>query len=327
MNRTGNNAAQAGTPGPRIQILPDDVQTVTREGTSILGASLGAGIKHCHECGGNARCSTCRVVIIDGLDTCRARNEKEQAIADRLLFPPEVRVACQTRVGGEIVVRRLVLDDFDVELTSLVRDGVRTWPVGREQWVALMFLDIRGFTSFSESLLPYDVIHLLRRFFLRMAMIVERHGGVVDNYMGDGMLAIFGAEDADDATLHAVRAGQAMLGEVEHMKPYVRAVAGKSFDIGVGVHYGQVVVGALGGPNAPKMTVIGDAVNMASRVESANKVTGTRFLISEAAYRELRGAVPVGRTFHVSLPGKAGEHTLHEVELADTRDAGEHAEA
>jgi adenylate cyclase len=319
MDRTGNDAAQAGTPGPRIRILPDDVQTVTREGTSILGASLGAGIKHCHECGGNARCSTCRVVIIDGLDRCGARNEKEQAIADRLLFPPEVRLACQTRVGGDLVVRRLVLDDFDVELTSLVRDGVRAWPVGREQSVALMFLDIRGFTSFSESLLPYDVIHLLRRFFLRMAMIVEEHRGVVDNYMGDGMLAIFGAEDAGAATLHAVRAGQAMLGEIEIMKPYVHAVAGKSFDIGVGVHYGQVVVGALGGPgpSAPKVTVIGDAVNMASRVESANKVTGTRFLISDAAYRELRGGVPVGRTFHLPLPGKAGVHALYEVEPAD----------
>jgi adenylate cyclase len=313
------NAAPVETPRDRrIRVLPDDMETLAMEGTSILAASLRAGIPHCHECGGNARCSTCRVVVVDGLETCAPRNEREQAISDRLHFPPEVRLACQTRATGELVVRRLVLDDVDVELTSLDRGGLPNWPVGKEQRLAILFLDIRGFTSFSESLLPYDVIHLLRRFFLRMGRIVERYGGVVDNYMGDGMLALFGRDEAGDAALRAVRAGLAMLAEAEHMKPYERSIGGKSFEIGVGVHYGEVVVGAVAATSEPKATVIGDAVNMASRVESANKVTGTRLLVSEAAFRELRGEMGVRRSFQLSLPGKTGMHTLYEIERPDT---------
>jgi adenylate cyclase len=302
-------------PAPRrsIRILPDDVEVSVTEGASILDASLQAGIAHGRECGGMARCSTCRVAIVEGIDACLPRNEREKLIAERLHFPSEVRLACQTGITGDLVVRRLVLDEIDVELTSLVRTGLPTCPVGREAKLAILFLDIRGFTTFSENLLPYDVIHLLRRFFLQMARVVSTHGGIVNNYMGDGMLALFGVEDPEHATLRAVEAGLEMLAEAERMKPYERSVGGKSFDIGVGVHFGEAVMGALGSPEGPRVTVIGDAVNTASRIESANKIVGTRLLISEAAYREVRGEVRVGRSFELSLPGKTGLQALHEV--------------
>ncbi|MEI8259269.1 MAG: adenylate/guanylate cyclase domain-containing protein, partial [Deltaproteobacteria bacterium] len=191
--------------------------------------------------------------------------------------------------------------------------GLGAYPVGTEKRLAILFLDIRGFTSFSEHLLPYDVIHILRRFFARMGDVVERHGGAIENYMGDGMLAIFAPGERTSPTSRAVKAGLDMLDEAERMKPYERSVGGRSLEIGVGVHVGEVVTGVLGTRKDPRMTIIGDAVNMASRVENANKTTGTRFLISEPTYEEVRGVVRVGRTFTIALPGKTGMYTLYEI--------------
>jgi adenylate cyclase len=305
----------------RLRVLPDNVETEALEGTSILEASLQAGVVHCHDCLGHARCSTCRVLVVEGLDACAPRNDAEQGIAERLGFPSEVRLACQTRVSGDLVVRRLVLDDLDANLTSLARRGALLFPVGREQDLAILFLDIRGFTSFSERLPPYDVIHFLRRFFALMNAIVQRFGGVVNNYMGDGMLALFGTDDVAAATLRAVRAGLEMLDEADRLKPYEQAIGGQSLDIRVGVHFGSAVVGALGSAESPRVTAIGDSVNMASRVEEANKTTGTRLLVSEPAYREIQRDVSIGRSFAVSLRGKSGTHTLYEIVALRTRDA------
>jgi adenylate cyclase len=295
-----------------LHILPDGIEGVVSDDQSILDAALAVGVAHCHECGGQAHCTTCRVHVVDGLEHCEPRNEREEAIAKRLKLPPEIRLACQTRISGDVTVRRLVLDDFDVELTSSTHT-IPNYGIGREQRLAILFLDIRGFTGFAEQLLPYDVIHFLRRFFVRMSTIVKQHGGVVDNYMGDGMLALFGVDDAPAEAARAVKAGIDMLAEAERMRPYERSVGGRELEIGIGVHIGEVVVGTLGDLDRPRTTVVGDAVNMASRVETANKPAGTHFLISEEVYRELGEGVEVGRSFELSLHGKTGTYVLYEV--------------
>src|SRR3954463_16037656 len=85
---------------------------------TILQGSLRARIPHAHACGGNARCSTCRILILEGLDHCDPRNVKEQLLADRLHFSSEIRLACQTTITGAVTLRRLVLDDEDLQLTN-----------------------------------------------------------------------------------------------------------------------------------------------------------------------------------------------------------------
>src|ERR1041384_6824501 len=90
---------------------------------TILQASLRAAIPHAHACGGHARCSTCRVQIVEGLDRCAPRNDKENELATRLHFSPEIRLACQTTVNGDVKLRRLVLDEEDIELTDQKRAG------------------------------------------------------------------------------------------------------------------------------------------------------------------------------------------------------------
>lgn len=298
---------------PCICYQPDNKEVETDTATTILQTSLAAGIPHTHVCGGNARCSTCRVEILDGLEHCVPRNEKERALADRLSFGPSIRLACQTTVAGNVTLKRLVLDDEDVEITNQLTSKGTTRHVGQEKHVAILFADIRGFTAFSEALPPYDVIHVLNRYFNRVDKVISRNGGYINNYMGDGLMALFGVEDPTGAPLRAVKAGLEMLEAVEGLRPYVQAQYRTNFRIGIGVHYGEVVVGTVGAAGKAALTAIGDAVNFASRIEAANKPAGTVFLISEDTYNHVRVHVRVGKRIPATLPGKTGEYTLFEV--------------
>ncbi len=280
---------------------------------TILQASLRAGILHAHACGGNARCSTCRVAIVEGLEYCVERNAGEQTLAERLHFSPDIRLACQTTISDDVKLRRLVIDDQDVQLTDQRSVGAAPTSVGEEKRLAVLFSDIRGFTPFAEALPPYDVVHVLNRYFNDMGVVINRNGGQIDNYMGDGLMALFGMENESGAALQAVKAGLEMFAATENLKPYLEAIYARSFQIGVGIHYGEVVVGAIGAQSLKRVTAIGDAVNLASRIEAANKQAETRLLISEETYNEVRDQVVVGKAIKAALPGKKGEYALYEV--------------
>lgn len=285
----------------------------TQAATSILDASLQGGIPHTHACGGNARCSTCRVLVIDGLEHCSPRNAQEASMAERRCFSPTVRLACQTTVSGDITLRRLVLDDEDERLVDQELSGTAPRSVGEERTLAILFADVRDFTAFSEAHLPYDVIHVLNRYFSRAGAAINRHGGEINNYMGDGIMALFSGDDVADATLRAVSAGLEMLAGVAAMQPYVEAQFRTSFRIGIGLHVGTVVLGAVGSAAQRRLTAIGDAVNLASRIESATKTAGVPFLMSSDALDRVRGLVKVGQQFTLPLKGKTGEYAVHEV--------------
>jgi adenylate cyclase len=298
---------------PLIRFIPDEQSVDVRDGTTVLSAAIAAGLPHAHACGGNARCSTCRVLVLEGLEYCGPRNARESAIAGRLECGSEIRLACQTKVSGDVAVRRLVLDPEDIELTDLRK---RTGPrqVGEEQAVAVLFADIRGFTTFAESHLPYDVIHILRRLFRDMSGAVTAHGGTVTAFMGDGFMALFGIDERERAAEHAVRAGLGILGVADDAQAWLRELVGRTLEINVGIHYGEAVVGAIRETASHDVvTAIGDTVNLASRIEAANKVTGTRMLVSEATLAQLDDQVDVGGSFRVPLPGKAGHYVLTEV--------------
>jgi adenylate cyclase len=299
----------------QIYYHPDEQEVVIQETETILKASLRSGIPHTHVCGGKARCSTCRVMIVDGLNSLNPRNEREQAMADRLKFSAEIRLACQTTFQGSIRLRRLIIDDEDIQLNDQTMPGRESGEaVGSEKRIAILFSDVRNFTSFSEALPAYDVIHSLNRYFYQVGQVISAHGGYIDNYMGDGIMALFGVDDPTDAPLRAVRAGLDMLDVVDRsIRPYFEAIYAKVFDIGVGIHYGEAVVGTIGARNRKTQTAIGDAVNFASRIESANKEAKTRLLISDDAFHQVENAVTVGKTTRVMVKGKTGEHMLYEV--------------
>jgi adenylate cyclase len=301
-----------------IRILPDDVLIEVAPGETLLDASLRAGVAHAHACGGHARCSTCRVEVTDGIDNCAPRTEAEQVLADRLGFAPHLRLACQTQARADTTIRRLILDDDDVALVDQRVRGAVPASAGEERALAILFADIGGFTAFSEALPPHDVVHVLNRYFHAMGRAIAQFGGHIDNYMGDGLMALFGlrqttSESADSAALRAVQAGLAMLAAMDAFKPYLETAYGRVFDMRIGVHYGDAVVGSVGAVGRERVTAIGDAVNFASRIEGANKAAGTRLLISEALKEQLQPHLQTGRTLLVPIHGKTGEYALHEV--------------
>lgn len=299
---------------PTISFLPDNKRVEAIAGDTLLETSLRHNIPHIHVCGGIARCSTCRVMVTEGLELCAPRNSNELLMAERLHLGAQIRLACQTRVTGDVSLRRLVLDAEDIELTSQLNPDKSSNAAGEEKKIAILFADIRKFTTFSESLPPYDVIHVLNRYFAQMGKVIQQHDGFINNYMGDGLLALFGVDNSQDAALHAVNAGLGMLKSVEKLNLYLQSVYGMNFNIGIGIHYGEAVLGSVGGQGQRRMTAIGDAVNFASRVEEANKEYGTNLLVSEAVYAKVREYCRAGKMIDaVVLKGKSGQYKLYEI--------------
>jgi adenylate cyclase len=165
--------------------------------------------------------------------------------------------------------------------------------------VAVMFVDFRSFTAGARTRSPQEVVDRLDGAFAVLVDILDRHGGIVNKFLGDGFLALFGAPfESGDAAHHAVAAAREMLAANE------RANIASSWPlrIGIGIHVGEVVAGNIGSPRRKEYTVIGDTVNFAARLEALNKDLGSQFLISSAVHDALgddckdavsRGAVPV----------------------------------
>jgi adenylate cyclase len=300
-----------------LYYLPDEQAAQAHSSDTILDCSLNADIPHVSICGGKARCSTCRVFVLEGLEHCSPRNAAEQAIATQLGLEDRIRLACQTQVRGDgkMLLRRLTLDREDLEvLDDQIKGRAKPYAIGHEQKVAILFADLRGFTQFSESLPAYDVIYILNRYFHRMGKIVARHDGMINNYMGDGFMALFGWDDPARAAARSVRAAVEMVAAMESFNLYLESMYHQRLNIGVGIHYGEVVIGRVGASSSSQqMTAIGDAVNFASRIEAANKTLGTRLLVSEAVYHEVQHQVEVNPQCAIEIPGKTGRYRLYEI--------------
>ena len=140
--------------------------------STILEAMLKAKINHTHVCGGNAQCTTCRVYIMDGLNNCLPRNEKEKRLAEKLGLPRDIRLACQTRISGNITIRRPVVDELDIKIVLKQLGDTAGTKLGHEKNLAILFTDIENYTEFTEALPAYDVVHVLNRYYQTMNEIV-----------------------------------------------------------------------------------------------------------------------------------------------------------
>jgi adenylate cyclase len=298
-----------------IHCLPDEAFVTCEPGARILQALHEAGVPIASACGGGARCSTCRVQVIEGLDSCEPRNSAEQRMASMLSFPEDIRLACQTEVRGPVTVRRLVLDEQDLVLTSRIHGQHGNGQVGRESFVAALFADIRDFTPLAEGLPAYDIVHLLNRFYAAAGRAIAMHRGRIINYMGDGFMALFGAgsDDSREAPVLATRAALALQDAALETARYVHDVYGRSFAVRVGVHAGMAVVGDVGALGQRRETAIGDTINLASRIEAANKHAGTMILVSDQVRSHIPAGVRFGRRFELPMKGKTGVFTVHEV--------------
>ena len=277
---------------PRLRVSYAGGPTVTsRAGPTLLEISRAAGVPHTSICGGRARCSTCRVKIEEAKQRQAEPNEAEAATLERIHADPDVRLACQFRPRGDISITRLVRPPEARRGPQLAGADV----AGVEQTLAIMFLDIRGFTALSEARLPYDTVFLLNRFFAETGEAVNASGGWIDKYLGDGMMALFGLQQSvEDGCRAALTASMRIDEALDRLNHELEGELTAPLRIGIGLHAGPLVLGRIGHRASAATTVIGPAVNVASRLESMTKEQQVQLIASSELMR--RAGMP-DRTF------------------------------
>lgn len=297
-----------------IHLFKEQQEITCPEDSSILKATLAAHINHAHACGGQAKCSTCRVSIMEGIENCNPRNEAEQKMADRLNFPADVRLACQTNIKGDISIRRMVSDRLDMDIISDQFSEDSKFAIGSQEKLTIVFTDIINFTPLAEKFPPYDIVHVLNRYYRIMNAIIQDNNGFISDLAGDGILAVFGKDEkSDNSVLDAMHAIEEMNEKLDLFNEYLDENFNLQFGIRAGVHYGNVILGPFDTGVMKKLGVIGDNVNFASRIESANKEFGTKLLLSEEAFQEVKDNYPKYNMFKASIKGKTGQYKLYEI--------------
>ncbi len=185
---------------------------------------------------------------------------------------------------------------------------------GKRAEVTVLFADIRGFTSISEQLSAVEVTNILNEYFSELVPVIEEYHGVLNKFMGDAILAIFGEPIQDEKhPVNAVFCANKMLKKVKALQEKWLLEGKPKIEIGIGISTGEVFIGNIGSETRLEYTVIGDTVNTASRIENYNKVYRTNFLISEETYLRVQKYVDVIKIREVSIRGKAKKINIYEV--------------
>ena len=276
----------------------------TPVGASLLEISRRHGIPHTSVCGGRARCSTCRVRIDHGNRGLPETGPVEQATLNRIGAPPNVRLACQLRPTSDISVTRLVAP---AGVATLERVPHLSETGGVEKYVAVLFLDLRGFTKLSENRLPFDIVFLLNQFFATVGEAIRSHDGWIDKYMGDGLMAVFGRDAGiENGCRQALLAARDIDLTLDIVNQRLATEISEGLRIGIGIHAGPVVIGQIGDSHSAALTVIGQTVNEASRLEALTKEKGCQLILSKIV------------ADHAGLDASAGAVTTVEVRGSGT---------
>jgi len=186
---------------------------------------------------------------------------------------------------------------------------------GEEKEVTILFSDIRGYTTFSESVIPKELVRVLNRYLTAMTEEILKHKGVLDKYIGDAVMAYWGApmDDPD----HADHALEAALGMIERLKKFneeLKAEGVKEIRFGIGIYTGPVIIGNVGSEMRLEYTVIGDTVNVASRLEGVNKELQTTLLVGESAKNKIKGKYAFKSMGSVSVKGRKEPLQVYTIE-------------
>ena len=264
--------------GKAVRIsYPGGLEAVVPNGFTVLEASRQIGAPHAAACGARGRCTTCRVSIQKGLDKLTPPGAEERTILKQIAAPPNVRLACQLRPTADLSVTPLV--------PVLPNDRERIGGeciAGREQDIAVLFADLRGFTAIAENKLPYDVVFLLNRYFDAVGQAIHRAGGTANQFTGDGVMALFGMDDGpEEGCRQALVAAHDMVIRLDQLSESMAEDLALPLRVGVGIHTGQAVVGDMGHGIAMYLTAVGDTVHVASRFEELTKTYNCQLVISD----------------------------------------------
>jgi len=247
---------------------------------SILETSLRFNVPHASVCGGRARCSTCRVRVVSDRGARPRPSGREAFVLARVGASgnPSIRLACQLRPQGDIAVIPVLPANIGADF---VRNRHRV-NIGEERYVVSMFIDMRGSTKMAEARLPFDVVFLINRFLEAASQAVIEAGGQPNQFVGDGLLALFGL-DTDPATAcrQALRAAAMVASNVEYMNHEFASELQAPIQFGIGIHGGEVIIGDIGFRAHTVFTALGDAVNVAARLQDMTKALNCTVVVSE----------------------------------------------
>lgn len=185
---------------------------------------------------------------------------------------------------------------------------------GKKAVVTVLFADIRGFTSISEKLSAEEVSVILNEYFTEIEPIISKYNGVINKFIGDAVMAIFGEPIQDiNHAKNAVLCANEMLKAVDKLRDKWLFEGKPKIEIGIGINTGEAFVGNIGSEKRLEYTVIGDMVNLASRIESYNKVYKTNFLISSSTYSHVNNIADVIKISEVTIRGKSKKMDIYEV--------------
>jgi adenylate cyclase len=251
----------------QITCRPDNLVFEANPLRSVLENLLDAGVRHAHACGGNAACSTCRIMILEGSEHCRSMTPAEKKLAQRLDLPVHIRLACQTRITGDVTLQRLVIDSADVQVAQ---HQLRAHSIGSQVPAAILSASLRGMANFDEDNFPYDIVYTLGRYFTQMGALVQQYQGVLANQSGLRSLALFGLKQPELAVQRALQTGLALLESVAELNTSLRELSYPEVTLTLGIHYGPTILLNIDPQDPQRVSAFGKSVNFATWLESAN---------------------------------------------------------
>ena len=250
------------------------------KGLSVLEASLRNNVPHASVCGGRARCSTCRIRIIGDYALLPQPSKREAFVLDRVGAgsDPAIRLACQLRPETD-------LSFFQIFLPQVTAASLRTSRpsrIGEERYLVSMFVDMRGSTKLAEKRLPFDTVLIVNRFLGAVSQAVIECGGQPNQFVGDGQLALFGlATGPQTACRQALKAAAMIAANVDELNLFLKHDLREPVQFGIGIHGGEVIIGDIGYRDHMVFTALGDAVNVAARLQDMTKSLACEAVISE----------------------------------------------
>jgi adenylate cyclase len=249
------------------------------KGLSVLEASLRHNVPHASVCGGRARCSTCRIRVIGDHAALPEPSPREAFVLARVgTTDPSIRLACQLRPTGDLSFFQL----FTPHTMSANAHSAAPSRIGQERYLVSLFVDMRGSTQLAEKRLPFDTVFIVNRFLAAVSQAVIENGGQPNQFVGDGMLALFGlAASPQIACRQSLKATASIATHVDELNDMLSHDLREPIRFGIGIHGGEVIIGDVGYRDHMVFTALGDPVNVAARLQDMTKTLGCEAIVSE----------------------------------------------
>ncbi|MDH2351253.1 adenylate/guanylate cyclase domain-containing protein [Bradyrhizobium sp. SSUT18] len=253
------------------------------KGLSVLEASLRHNVPHASVCGGRARCSTCRIRIIGDHGALPEPSQREAFVLTRVgTSDPSIRLACQLRPTSDLSFFQL----FTAHTLSANAQVSTPARIGQERYLVSLFVDMRGSTQLAEKRLPFDTVFIVNRFLGAVSQAVIENGGQPNQFVGDGMLALFGlSADPQTACRQALKAAAGIAMHIDELNELLGHDLRQPIRFGIGIHGGEVIIGDIGYRDHIVFTALGDAVNVAARLQDMTKTLACEAIVSEEVRR------------------------------------------